>query len=56
MKLQQNLNTITRILKQTMGLQHICEEDFILNIKEKKEKHFSFFFRYDNIALKTRDI
>ena len=33
MELQQNLNVITRILKQTVGLQHICREDFILNIK-----------------------
>ena len=36
MVLQQNLNLITRILKQTMGLQQICREDFNLNIKGKK--------------------
>ena len=35
MELQQNLNLITQILKQTVGLQHICEEDFILNSKGK---------------------
>ena len=33
MELQQNLNLTTRILKQTVGLQHIFREDFILNIK-----------------------
>ena len=32
MELQQNLNLKTRILNQTVGLQHICKEDFILNI------------------------
>ena len=30
MELQQNLDFITRNLKQTVGLQHICGEDFIL--------------------------
>ena len=34
--LQQNLNLITRILKQTVGLQQICGEDFIVNIKGKQ--------------------
>ena len=33
MELQQNLNSITPSLKQTVGLQHICGEDFILNTK-----------------------
>ena len=32
MELQQNLNWITRILKQIVGWQHICGEDFILDI------------------------
>ena len=36
MELQQNLNLVTRILKQTVGLQHIGWEDFILNIKGKQ--------------------
>ena len=36
MELQQNLNVITRILKQTVGLQYICKEYFILNIKGKQ--------------------
>ena len=35
MELQQNLYIITQILEQTMGLQHICKEDFSLNIKGK---------------------
>ena len=35
MEKQQNLNLITQILMQTVGLKHICKEDFILNIKEK---------------------
>ena len=39
-----NLNFICRILKQTVGLQHICREDFILNIKGKQLSHF--FFRF----------
>ena len=36
MELQQILNLITRILKQNVGLHHICREDFILNIKGKQ--------------------
>ena len=36
MEFQQNLDLITRELKQTVGLQHFCREDFILNIKGKK--------------------
>ena len=36
LELQQNLNLITRMLKQTVELQHICREDFILNIKGKQ--------------------
>ena len=32
---QQKLNLITRILKQTVGLQNFCWEDFTLNIKKK---------------------
>ena len=36
MELQQKLKLITRILKQTVGLQHICREDFILNIIGKQ--------------------
>ena len=36
MELQQKFNLITRILKQTVGLQFICKEDFILNIKGKQ--------------------
>ena len=54
MELQQNLNLITRILKQTAGLQHICREDFIANIKGKQNSHFSDFSRYDNIVLNQR--
>ena len=46
MELQQNLNLITRILKQTVGLQQICREDFILNIKGNKPIHpFLRFFK-----------
>ena len=36
MELQQNLNLITRILTQSVGIEHICKEDFILNIKGKQ--------------------
>ena len=36
MELQQKLNLTTRILKQTVGLQHICREDFFLDIKAKQ--------------------
>ena len=35
MELQQNLNSITQILKQTVALHHIYKEDFILDIKGK---------------------
>ena len=43
MELQQNLNLVTRILKQTVGFQYICKEDFILNIKGKQ---WNPFFRF----------
>ena len=36
MGLQQKLNLISRILKQTVELQHIPREDYILNIKGKQ--------------------
>ena len=36
MELQLKFNLITRILKQTVGLQHICWEDFIVYIKGKQ--------------------
>ena len=51
MELQQNLNLITRILKQIVRLQYIFREDFILNIKGNQKTYFSAFWRYDNIAL-----
>ena len=35
MELQHNFNIINRILKQTVGSEHICREDFILYIKGK---------------------
>ena len=35
MELQQNVNLITQILKQTVGLEQICKEDFILDFKGK---------------------
>ena len=54
MKLQQNLNLTTRILKQTVELPQLCREDFILNIQGKELTHFSWFWRYDNIALNQR--
>ena len=43
MELPQKLNLITRILNQSMGLQHINREDLILNIKGKQKIHFSDF-------------
>ena len=36
MEFQQNSHLLTRILKQTVGLQHICREDVILNTKGKQ--------------------
>ena len=36
MVLQQNLNLIARISKEIVGLQHICREDSIFNIKGKQ--------------------
>ena len=36
MEFQQKLKLITRILKQTVGLQHICREDCILNVIGKQ--------------------
>ena len=56
MELQQNLNLITRILKQTVGLQHkiICREGFILHIKGRPY-FFSFtLLEICNIALNQR--
>ena len=54
MKLQKNLNLITRILKQTVGVQHMCRVRFILNIKGKQNPIFSDFWRYDSITLNQR--
>ena len=56
MALQQKFNLITWILKQTVGLQHICKEGFILNIKGKQYIHFSDFLTYDNIAPNQRNV
>ena len=55
MELQQILNLITGIIKQTVGLQYICRKDFILNMKGKQCTHFPDFWRYDNIALNQRN-
>ena len=41
MELQQNLNLIIRILKQTVGLQHICSKDFI-HYREAIKPFFRF--------------
>ena len=41
MELQQHLNLITRVLKQTVGLQHIHRENVILNIRGSNP-----FFRF----------
>ena len=55
MELQQKLNIITRILKQILGLQCICRDDFILNIKGNQGINlFSDLWRYDIIALNQR--
>ena len=54
MELQQNLNLMTGILKQAVKLQHICKEDFILDIKGKQCIHFSDFWSYHNITLNQR--
>ena len=40
MELQQHLNLITRILKQTVELQKMCREDFILNMKGSNKPIF----------------
>ena len=57
MELQQLSNLITQILKQSVGLQHICREDFILNMKGMQYPFFIFFFlRYYNIWLNQRYI
>ena len=49
MEVQQKLNLITRILKQTVGLPHIkfYRESFILNIrgKQKKKKQLCRFLK-----------
>ena len=42
MELQQLSNLINRILKQSVGLQHICREDFILNMKGMQYPFFIF--------------
>ena len=36
MEFQPNLDLISRILKQTVGLQHICRVDYIFNINGKQ--------------------
>ena len=54
MELQQNSNLIARILKQTVGLQHICQEDFILNIKGKQYTHFVRFLEMRQSCAVTR--
>ena len=51
MVLQQNVNSTTRIVLQTVGLQQMGREDFILFIKGRQLTHFSGFLRYDNIAV-----
>ena len=43
MELQQNVCIITRILKQTVRLQHICRDGFILYIKGKQLDIFLVF-------------
>ena len=47
MELQQLSNLINRILKQSVGLQHICREDFILNMKGMQYPFFIFFFCFE---------
>ena len=54
MELQQYINVITQILKQTLELQHIWREDLILNIKGKQKTHFSDFGDKTIIALNQR--
>ena len=52
MELQQNLNLITRILKQTVGLEHICRKILSFMLKGRnKHIFFSDIWRYHNIAL-----
>ena len=55
MELQQNLNLITLILKQTVGLQQIRKGRFLSLISKGSDKpFFPDFWRYDNIALNER--
>ena len=56
MELQQNLNLLTLFFKQTLGIQAICRDDYILNIRGKQYIQFYNFWRYDNIALSQRFI
>ena len=56
MKLKQNLNLITQIFKQTVGLKQICRDDFNFYSNGNNNALVSDFWRYDNIALNQRFI